>query len=87
MLFEYAERENGGEFKERFSVFDALLAVFLQMKSWKKRFFVLSEASLGYYKTIEASCIVFASDIFPRTGVLKIYVSKIWEFFSYRSFS
>ena len=28
------------------------------MKNWKKRFFVLSEASLGYYKTVEVSVCV-----------------------------
>jgi len=27
----------------------------IQMKNWKKRFFVLTEASLGYYKSIEVS--------------------------------
>ena len=28
---------------------------YIQMRNWKRRFFVLTEASLGYYKSIEVS--------------------------------
>jgi len=27
----------------------------VQMKNWKRRFFVLTELSLGYYKTLDVS--------------------------------
>ena len=49
LLFEHAECEIGFVEKRH----EYLTCLLLQMKSWKKRFFVLSEASLGYYKTIE----------------------------------
>lgn len=32
-----------------------LITLYNQMKNWKRRFFVLTEASLAYYKTFEVS--------------------------------